>query len=109
MTQETLIKAVSDFQEQNKRWYRRDCPHDLTIKKVFNRGMGLLDLFYFNLSRKFVAINATLCTASDRKKLSEFLRDNHMENWHRVETCLGYPNWYFNHLSDLATKELRFA
>lgn len=109
MTEETLIKTVANFQEQNRRWYRRDCPKDLTIKKVFNHGMGQLDLFYFDLQRKFVAINVSLCTASDKRKLSEFLRDNHMENWQRVETCLGYPNWYFHSLSYLATKQIQFA
>lgn len=109
MNKETLVKAVALFQEQNKRWYHRDYPNDLTIKKVFNHRMGLLDLFCFDLQSKVVAINATLATASDRRKLSEFLRDNHMENWHRVEICLGYPDWYFHSLSYLAKKQIQFA
>lgn len=109
MNKETLVKAVSEFQGNNKRYYRRDYPTGLTIKKVFNHGMGQLELFYFDLKRKLIAINNNLATASDLRKLREFCRDNHMDNWRQIDTPLGYPNWYFNHLSDLADKQMRFA
>lgn len=107
MNKETLVKAVSEFQGTNKRYYRRDYPTDLTIKKVFNHGMGQLELFYFDLKRKLIAINNNLATASDLRKLREFCRDNHMDNWRQINTRLGYPNWYFNHLSEMAEKQVR--
>ena len=107
MDKETLVKAVSEFHGNNKRYYRRDYPTDLTIKKVFNHGMGQLELFYFDLKRKFIAINSNIATVSDFRKLREFCRDNHMDNWRQIDTPLGYPNWYFNHLSDLAEKQIR--
>lgn len=109
MNKETLAKAVSEFQDKNRRWYRIDYVGDLTIKKVFNHGMGMLDLFYFDLKREFVAINRTLSTSADLRKLREFLQKNKMQNWRTIDTTLGYPDWYFNHLSDLATKPIKFA
>lgn len=107
MDKETLVKAVSEFNDNNKRYYRRDYPTDLTIKKVFNHGMGELELFYFDLDRKFIAINSNLATNSDFRKLREFCRCNHIDDWRQIDTPLGYPNWYFNHLSDLAEKQIR--
>lgn len=104
MDKETLVKAVSEFQNKNKRYYRRDHPTDLTIKKVFNHGMGQLELFYFDLEHEYVCINSNIVTASDFRKLREFCLDNHMDDWGKIGTPLGYPNWYLNRLSDLVEK-----
>lgn len=76
--------------------YRFHDYNGFTICKVWNRGMGSLDLVRFFPEKKVILINSALFNNSDRKKLDEFCRDNHIENWKWREVYFGYPVYYNN-------------
>ena len=68
----------------------------LTISKTWNRGMGRLSLFRFYPDEKIVLINSAIFNNSDRKKLTQFCKDNHIEDWKWEEVYYGYPTYYNN-------------
>lgn len=82
-----------DFQEALKKWvfsnrnYRSYSLNRNVVEKVWNRGMGSVDFIRFDLKNKTVCICPflTFCK-SDERKLKEFMRDNHMENWKVIHT-----------------------
>lgn len=76
--------------------YRFHDYNSFTICKVWNRGMGSLDLVRFFPEKKVILINSALFNNSDNKKLHEFCRDNHIENWKWREVYFGYPVYYNN-------------
>lgn len=86
------IKALISKVKQ----YRFSDSNDFTICKVWNRGMGRLSLVAFFPEKKTILINSALFNNSDRKKLDEFCRDNHIENWEQKSVYYGYPVYYNN-------------
>lgn len=76
--------------------YRFSDSDDLTICKVWNRGMGRLSLVAFFPAEKVVLINSALFNNSDGRKLHEFCRDNHIEDWEWKTAYYGYPVYYNN-------------
>lgn len=91
---EKLFQFVSD----NKN-YRSFDLHLNIVDKVFNGGNGALNLFRFYPEQKVIVINKVVFTKSDKNKLEEFCRDYHCEDWQWKYASLGYPDWYFKHLS----------
>lgn len=69
------------------------------VEKTFNNGCGSLALFRFYEDKKTVVVNKLLATKRDRKKLDDFLIENGMESWEKVDKEYGYPEYYFTSLS----------
>lgn len=93
-----MKEKISQFVKTNRN-YRPYSLHLNIVEKTFNNGSGSLGLFRFYPERKKVAVNKLLCTKNDERKLDEFLRDCHCEDFERVYVSLGYPDYYFKHLS----------
>lgn len=86
------IKAFINHVKQ----YRFHDSNGLTICKIWNYGMGSLSLVRFFPKENVVLINSALFNNSDRKKLHEFCRDNHIEDWEWKQAYYGYPIYYNN-------------
>ena len=69
------------------------------VEKTFNRGMGSLALLRFYEEEKTIVINKSLFSKSDERKLREFCRDCHIEDWVWKYDSLYYPDYYFRTLS----------
>ena len=83
----------------SNRNYRHHDSNGLIVKKVFNHGMGALDLLRFYPEEKTIVINRVLFKPCDERKLREFCRDCGMESWRWLYDSLGYPDWYRRGLS----------
>lgn len=88
-----MKNLVDQFIKSNRN-YRHDMCNSLIVEKVWNHGMGSLDLFRFYPEKKTICINRCLFNSSDERKLKEFCRDAHIENWERVFVSFGYPEYY---------------
>lgn len=84
---------------KSSRNYRPYGLHMGIIEKSFNGGAGAIELFRFYFEKKTIVINSLFFTKSDERKLNEFCEENGMQNWRRKKVSLGYPSWYFHHLS----------
>ena len=78
----------------SNRNYRHHDSNKLIVLKVFNHGMGALDLFRFYVDEKTIVINRCVFSSSDERKLKEFCRDCGIESWRWLYDSLGYPDWY---------------
>ena len=83
----------------SNRNYRHNDSNGLIVKKVFNHGMGALDLLRFYPEEKTIVINRALFKSGDERKLREFCRDCHIEDWAWKFDSLYYPDYYFRTLS----------
>lgn len=92
-----MRNLLSQFVRTNRNYRGYDLSHNI-VEKVFNRGCGSLGLFRFYPDKKIIVINKLLYNKSDERKLNEFCRDTHIEDWQRVFTSLGYPEWYTKRL-----------
>lgn len=80
------IKSVRQYRTHD---YRND-----TVCKVWNRGMGRLDLFRFYPEQKVVLINWAICNRADERHLDSFLHTYGMEDYTRKAVNYGYPVYY---------------
>lgn len=93
-----MKESIKSFIKTNRN-YRSDMCSSLIVEKVWNHGMGSLDLFRFYENEKTIVINRCLFNKSDERKLREFCRDCHIEDWAWKFDSLGYPDYYFRTLS----------
>lgn len=82
------IKSVRQYRAHD---YRSDI-----VCKVWNRGMGRLDLFRFYPEKKIVLVNSAICNRADERHLDAFLRTFGMQDYKRKRVNYGYPV-YYNH------------
>lgn len=66
-----------------------------TVEKTWNNGNGSLALFRFYPEKNVVLINSCLANKADRRKLDNFLAENGMQNWSKIDKDYGYPDYYF--------------
>lgn len=80
MTKEELKNSIYNwcFSVRNYNAFSAD---RMTVEKSWNRGLGSLQLFHFDFEAKTVVVNVWMYNKSDARKLREFMRDNHLENW----------------------------
>lgn len=90
---ENLKKNLRAFIDGVKQYYLHDS-NPLIIEKTFNRGMGRLSLCRFYPEKEVVLINHTICNNSDVKKITEFCRDNNINDWQWIVVGYGYPDYY---------------
>lgn len=93
-----MKEAILSFVKSNRNYRGYDL-HLGIIDKVFNNGNGSLNLFRFYQEKKIIVINKTIYNKSDERKLKEFCRDCHIEDWQWKFASLSYPDYYFHKLS----------
>ena len=100
---ERAFRVIERFvkSSRNYRIGGNDC-----VRKVWNRGMGLLDLFrvYPDRNRCVVVNDALFCKSDEPKmeRLRELLSEefgNCADDWKVVHCWLGYPLYYNRSLS----------
>ena len=93
-----MKEMLSQFVKTNKNYRGYDLRLNI-VDKVWNHGMGSINLFRFYADRKIIVINRTFFNKWDERKLKEFCRDFHLEEWKWRFSHLGYPDYYTKNLS----------
>ena len=99
---EKAQKCLSIFNKKS-RMYKYDVlgKERLSLSKIWNWGMGLLDAIRMFPESKTVLVNSALWTKRDERVLQSILKEMNMEDWNREERYYGYPRFY-NQVFDLS-------
>lgn len=89
MRTETIREWIKSVRQYRAHDYRSD-----VVCKVWNRGMGRLDLFRFYPEQKIVLVNAAICNRADEQHLQAFLHAYGMEDYTLQRVNYGYPVYY---------------
>jgi len=93
-----MKEMLLQFVKTNKNYRGYDLRLNI-VDKVWNHGSGSINLFRFYADKKIIVINRTFFNKWDERKLKEFCRDFHLENWKWRFSHLGYPDYYTKNLS----------
>ena len=96
---ERAEKCLRLFKQASRMYkYGRYGTDKLTLAKVWNRGMGLLDTITIYPEKRTILVNSALWTRRDEQVLQSILimRGVGMRKWKRETRYYGYPV-YYNH------------
>lgn len=85
------IKEYLSKYIQKRRQYRACSLYNKTLAKVFNRGMGCVDIVRFYPDVRKICVAENLVSNIDLKNLAEIQKDLDIEDWEVV--CVNYNPW----------------
>ena len=94
MKKETLDEVLREFAHKFRNYRFSELSSD-SIEKVWNRGMGSLEIYKVYPNESIIAVNDFLYNFTDERKLS-LLKKILGEEWKIVHCWYGYPEFY-NH------------
>lgn len=94
MKEETLDEVLRKFAHKFRNYRFSELSLD-SVKKVWNRGMGLLEIYKVYPRERIIAVNDFIYNRTDEQKLS-LLKQMLGGEWKIVRCMYGYPEFY-NH------------
>ena len=89
---------LEKFVKKNRNYRGYDLWNNI-VDKVFNRGMGAINLFRFYETEKIIVINKLFFNKADERKLKTFCEEKGMTEWTWRFCELGYADWYGDNMS----------
>ena len=97
MNKENIDEVLRKFAHKYKNYRFSELSSD-SIKKVWNHGMGLLEIYKVYPREGIIAVNDFLYNRTDERKLS-LLKQMLGGEWKIVHCWYGYPEFYNHNFS----------
>lgn len=97
MNKENIDEVLRKFAHKYKNYRFSELSLD-SVKKVWNHGMGLLEIYKVYPRESIIAVNDFLYNRTDEQKLS-LLKQMLGGEWKIVRCMYGYPEFYNHNFS----------
>ena len=97
MNKENIDEVLSKFAHKFRNYRFSELSLD-SVKKVWNHGMGLLEIYKVYPREGIIAVNDFLYNRTDEQKLS-LLKQMLGGEWKIVRCMYGYPEFYNHNFS----------
>ena len=97
MNKENIDVVLRKFAHKFRNYRFSELSSD-SVKKVWNRGMGLLEIYKVYPREGIIAVNDFLYNRTDERKLS-LLKQMLVGEWKIVHCWYGYPEFYNHNFS----------
>lgn len=97
MNKENIDEVLRKFAHKYKNYRFSELP-SISVKKVWNHGMGLLEIYKVYPRESIIAVNDFLYNRTDEQKLS-LLKQMLGGEWKIVRCMYGYPEFYNHNFS----------
>ena len=84
------------------RQYLADFPHEDSIAKTFNHGMGALTFVVLMEQEKIVLVNSLLAKKRDYERITSVFPE---PEYALTKIQYGYPDYYFHTMKDIYKKK----